>query len=91
MPDIDQLMQEWSSDVEQAIAEVGIPPEDLDCDLTSYIDIMAAILDIPRFESRVETLHVIFSLYAAIEQSSTRQTNSTFPSASNARTPMIME
>lgn len=79
MPDIDHLMQEWGTDVEQVISEVGLPPEDLDCDLNSYIDIMAAILDIPRFDSRVETLHMIFSLYAAIDQSSA---NGSFPAAS---------
>lgn len=75
MPDIDNLMQEWSSEVEQTITEVGLPPEDIDCDLATYIDIMAAILDIPRFESRIETLHVIFSLYAAIQNSVNQNEN----------------
>ncbi|KAI5704051.1 hypothetical protein M8J75_001498 [Diaphorina citri] len=88
MPDLDNLMQEWSNDVEQTISEVGLPPEDLDCDLTTYIDLMAAILDIPRFESRIETLHVIFSLYAAIQSSSNQ--NAAYPGSGNngGGTPM---
>uniref|UniRef100_A0A8D8TBA3 Intraflagellar transport protein 46 homolog n=1 Tax=Cacopsylla melanoneura TaxID=428564 RepID=A0A8D8TBA3_9HEMI len=89
MPDIDNLMQEWSSDdVEQTLAEVGLPPEDIDCDLSTYIDIMATILDIPRFESRIETLHVIFSLYAAI-QSSVKE-NETYPQ-NYGGTPLKMD
>lgn len=39
MPDIDTLMQEWPPEVEEVIQEHGIPSEDFECDLESYIDI----------------------------------------------------
>lgn len=39
LPDIDTLLQEWSPDVEDALKEEGIPPAELDCDLSTYVDI----------------------------------------------------
>lgn len=49
MPDIDYLMQEWPADVEEFIRgnSATIPTADFDCDLTSYVDIICALLDIP--------------------------------------------
>ncbi|XP_073987630.1 intraflagellar transport 46 isoform X2 [Rhodnius prolixus] len=43
MPDIDTLMQEWPPDFEQKLNEVGLPLEELDVDLLTYVDIIFEI------------------------------------------------
>ncbi|XP_021925353.1 intraflagellar transport protein 46 homolog isoform X2 [Zootermopsis nevadensis] len=74
MPDIDYLMQEWPADVEQQLGESGLPIADLDCDLPRYVDIVCSLFDIPVYESRIESLHVLFTLYSAVK--STQYINS---------------
>nr|CAD7453184.1 unnamed protein product [Timema tahoe] len=69
MPDIDGLMQEWPSDLEQQLREVGLPTDDLDCDLPSFVDIICSLFDIPTYESRIQSLHVLFTLYSAVKTS----------------------
>jgi intraflagellar transport protein 46 len=69
MPDIDSLMQEWPANVEQQLRETGLPIADLDCDLPQYVDIICSLFDIPVYESRIESLHVLFTLYSAIKRS----------------------
>ncbi|XP_059482061.1 intraflagellar transport protein 46 homolog isoform X2 [Neocloeon triangulifer] len=69
MPDVDSLMQEWPPEVEMILQEQGLPPPDLDCSLENYIDLICGILDIPVYESRVESLHVLFSVFLAVKQS----------------------
>jgi hypothetical protein len=39
LPDIDTLLQEWNSDVEEVIGEDKFLPSDVDCDLLCYIDV----------------------------------------------------
>lgn len=46
LPDIDTLLQEWNSEVEDVLGEEGILTPDLDCDLSSYIDIACGNLSI---------------------------------------------
>ncbi len=65
MPDIDTLMQEWPTDFEELLANLEPLNEGLDCDLMTLVDIVCALLDIPVYESKVESLHLLFSLYAA--------------------------
>ncbi|XP_014290907.1 intraflagellar transport protein 46 homolog [Halyomorpha halys] len=67
MPDIDGLMQEWPPEFENKLNEIGLPLEDLDVDILTYADIICAIFDIPRYESRIESLHILFTLYSAIK------------------------
>lgn len=69
MPDIDSLMQEWPADIEQQLRETGLPLADLDCDLPRYVDIICSVFDIPVYESRIQSLHVLFMLYSAIKSS----------------------
>uniref|UniRef100_A0A146KPS5 Intraflagellar transport protein 46 homolog n=1 Tax=Lygus hesperus TaxID=30085 RepID=A0A146KPS5_LYGHE len=67
MPDVDSLMQEWPPEFEEKLNEVGLPLEDLEVDLLTYVDVICALFDIPRYESRIESLHVLFSLYSAVK------------------------
>lgn len=69
MPDIDSLMQEWPADVEQQLQETGLPVADLDCDLPRYVDIVCSLFDIPVYELRIQSLHVLFMLYSAVKSS----------------------
>jgi len=69
MPDIDTLMQEWPSQLEEVLKEFGIPTADFDCDVATYVDIICALLDIPVYKSRIQSLHVFFSLYSAFKHS----------------------
>ncbi|XP_064407449.1 intraflagellar transport protein 46 homolog isoform X2 [Halichondria panicea] len=69
MPDIESLMQEWPPEFEEALTETGVPSADLDCDLAQYTDILCALLDIPVYNNRIHSLHVLFSLYMEFKNS----------------------
>ncbi|CAH2319532.1 intraflagellar transport 46 homolog isoform X2 [Pelobates cultripes] len=69
MPDIDTLMQEWPPEFEELLGKVGLPTADLDCDLPTYIDVICGILDIPVYKNRIQSLHVLFSVYSEFKNS----------------------
>ncbi|XP_009894243.1 PREDICTED: intraflagellar transport protein 46 homolog [Charadrius vociferus] len=69
MPDIETLMQEWSPEFEELLGKVGLPTAEMDCDLAEYIDMICAVLDIPVYKSRIQPLHVLFSLYSEFKNS----------------------
>eukprot|EP00405_Crypthecodinium_cohnii_P018170 CAMPEP_0206459800 /NCGR_PEP_ID=MMETSP0324_2-20121206/24386_1 /ASSEMBLY_ACC=CAM_ASM_000836 /TAXON_ID=2866 /ORGANISM="Crypthecodinium cohnii, Strain Seligo" /LENGTH=366 /DNA_ID=CAMNT_0053931409 /DNA_START=55 /DNA_END=1155 /DNA_ORIENTATION=+ len=65
MPDIEQLMQVWSSEFEEYLQNNPLPDmADLDLELKDYIKVIASILDVPVHGQLTETLHVIFTLYS---------------------------
>lgn len=73
MPDIDSLMQVWPSEVESLLhdADSGCAPNaeyELE-DIKTYVDLVCSVCDIPVYKSRIQSLHVLFSLYAAFKQS----------------------
>ncbi|XP_077971128.1 intraflagellar transport protein 46 homolog [Styela clava] len=77
MPDIEQLMQEWPPEFEALLSKVRLPSADLDCDLQKYIDMICAVLDIPIYPgNKVQSLHVLFSLYMEFKNSQHFQTAS---------------
>ncbi|XP_028254800.1 intraflagellar transport protein 46 homolog [Parambassis ranga] len=63
MPDIDALMQEWPAELEELLGRLQLPPARLQCSLPQYVDIVCGLLDIPVYGSRVQALHLLFSLY----------------------------
>ncbi|KAK3916354.1 Intraflagellar transport protein 46-like protein [Frankliniella fusca] len=67
MPDIDNLLQEWPPEIEEKLNQFGLPTAQLDTTLTNSIDIICGLLDIPVYESRIQSLHVLFSLYIAVK------------------------
>lgn len=69
MTSVDQLMQEWPTGFEDLLKECDLSLAELDCDLPTYVSIICALLDIPVYKSRVQSLHVLFSLYAAFKNS----------------------
>ncbi|KAM8989465.1 intraflagellar transport protein 46 homolog isoform 1-T1 [Ara ararauna] len=69
MPDIETLMQEWSPEFEELLGKVGLPTAEMSCDLTEYVDMICAILDIPVYKSRIQPLHILFSVYSEFKNS----------------------
>ncbi|NXX51211.1 IFT46 protein, partial [Tricholaema leucomelas] len=69
MPDIETLMQEWSPEFEELLGKVGLPTAEMSCELAEYIDMICALLDIPVYKSRLQPLHVLFSLYSEFKNS----------------------
>ncbi|KAJ3074877.1 Intraflagellar transport protein 46 [Podochytrium sp. JEL0797] len=47
MPDIEELMQVWPVEIEEALATIKLPTADLEISLASFSRLLTAILDIP--------------------------------------------
>eukprot|EP00049_Salpingoeca_infusionum_P010013 m.169862 g.169862 ORF g.169862 m.169862 type:complete len:340 (+) comp14512_c1_seq1:447-1466(+) len=69
MPDMETLMQEWPPEMEALFAKMGAPSADLDVSLQQFTDIACAMLDIPVYGSRIQSLHMLFSLLAEFKNS----------------------
>ncbi len=78
MPDIDNLMQEWPADFEELLNRVGLPTADIDCTLDQYVEMRCAILDIPIYQSKIQALHVLFTLFSEFKNSQVSYTGSVF-------------
>ena len=50
MPDIDSLMQEWPADMEDLLRMTDLPLSDLSADLSTHVDLVCSLLDIPRYK-----------------------------------------
>ncbi|TPX30477.1 hypothetical protein SmJEL517_g05962 [Synchytrium microbalum] len=80
MPDEEDLMQVWPRSVEKELLQTAIQAlitPDLDLDLADYCKTVLALMDIPVYTSQsknrskhtIESLHVLFSLYLAFDES----------------------
>ncbi|KAG5453996.1 Intraflagellar transport protein 46 [Clonorchis sinensis] len=69
MPEISTLMSEWPSNFEEVMKKLRLPSSELDCSLKEYVDIVCALLDIPVYNSRIHSLHLLFSLYLEFKNS----------------------
>ncbi|XP_041635236.1 intraflagellar transport protein 46 homolog isoform X2 [Cheilinus undulatus] len=69
MPDIDSLMQEWPPELEELLGRLQLPPARLSCSAAQYADIICSLLDIPVHGSRIQSLHLLFSLYLEFRDS----------------------
>ncbi|GAA50483.1 intraflagellar transport protein 46 homolog [Clonorchis sinensis] len=72
MPEISTLMSEWPSNFEEVMKKLRLPSSELDCSLKEYVDIVCALLDIPVYNSRIHSLHLLFSLYLEFKNSQAR-------------------
>jgi len=77
MPDIESIMSQWPSNVEQKLKSQDsdyIPSADnLDCTLDNYSKIVCSLFDIPVHETSddsnlIQSLHVLFSTYSQFKQ-----------------------
>ncbi|KRT80476.1 hypothetical protein AMK59_7003, partial [Oryctes borbonicus] len=69
MPDIDDLMQAWPEKMETLLKVHGFPNHQSCQKLNQYIDIVCCMFDIPIYKNKIQSLHLLFSLYAAIKNS----------------------
>jgi intraflagellar transport protein 46 len=69
MPSVDTLMQIWPQEYEDLLKELSLPSSELNVDLNTYIDIICALLDIPVYKSRVQSIHLLFSLFSEFKNS----------------------
>lgn len=69
MPNVEHLMQEWPTEVENLLKNEQLPSAALDVSLEDYVDICLALLDIPVQKSRIQSLHVLFTLFAEFRNS----------------------
>lgn len=69
MPELDELMQEWPEEFESALKLFGIPESTFPGTLSQYIEVLCALFDIPVYPNKIQSLHVLFCLYAAVRTS----------------------
>ncbi|OUM65992.1 hypothetical protein PIROE2DRAFT_6884, partial [Piromyces sp. E2] len=83
MPDIEDLMQVWPTEIEEGLNNIELPSADLDLPLIDYIHLLLILLDIPissdnpkineiseeNSRTTIESLHVLFTLYSEFKNS----------------------
>lgn len=68
MPDLDELMQEWPGSVEKQLKADGFPKPGPGTNLEEYIEEICGLFQIP-VKNKIESLHLLFSLYASVKSS----------------------
>ncbi|KAH9579958.1 Intraflagellar transport complex B protein 46 [Trypanosoma melophagium] len=64
MPEIESLLQVWPPEFEEVLnSDLQFPPPHIDLDLDQYVRTLCCILDIPTYNSLIDSLHVMFTLY----------------------------
>jgi intraflagellar transport protein 46 len=63
MPDLEELMQTWPYEMEEALSSLPLPSAELDLSLEEYARVICALFDIPVKGNLVESLHVLFTLF----------------------------
>ncbi|RNF21335.1 uncharacterized protein Tco025E_03516 [Trypanosoma conorhini] len=64
MPEIESLLQVWPPVFEEFLSsDIQFPPPHIDMDLDQYVRTLCCILDIPTYNSLVDSLHVMFTVY----------------------------
>lgn len=84
MPDLEELMQEWPEKFEKVLKIQGFPSPDCKLSLSQYIDVICAVFDIPVYSSKIESLHMLFCLYAAIKNSQLYQPQNVYEETEDA-------
>ncbi|KAJ8947037.1 hypothetical protein NQ318_019929 [Aromia moschata] len=87
MPDLDDLMQEWPEEMENKLRENGFPKPEENSSLSEYVDEVCNIFQIPVAKNKVQSLHLLFCLYAAIKQTQLYQTSTASNEKQNKGTP----
>ncbi|XP_018574159.1 intraflagellar transport protein 46 homolog [Anoplophora glabripennis] len=77
MPDLDDLMQEWPEEMETKLKENGFPQLGEDTSLSEYVTTVCNIFQIPTAKNKIQSIHLLFCLYAAIKQTQLYQSSTT--------------
>jgi hypothetical protein len=62
-----------------------LPSAQLDVDVKTFAKIVCSILDIPVYQNSIESLHLLFTLYAAFKENQHFQTQNTSASLLNSQ------
>ena len=89
IPDIEELMQPWPDEMEQALESLPLPSAELDLTLEEYAKVVCALLDIPVKGNIVESLHLMFTLYQQFKECN-YFTNGAAPSAGQEEEKMFV-
>ncbi|XP_030763944.1 intraflagellar transport protein 46 homolog [Sitophilus oryzae] len=73
MPDLDTLMEQWPEHMEQKLKTDGFPKPSEDQSVSEYADIVCSYFNIPITKNKIQSLHLLFSLYTAIKQAKVHQ------------------
>ena len=72
MPAIDSLMQTWNCEFEQNLSKLQLEDPRIPIPLNLMVQMICNICDIPLTKDKnknyIESLHVLFSLYASFQQ-----------------------
>jgi len=49
--------------------KVSLPSPELNVDLSTYVDIICALLDIPVYKSKIQSIHVLLTLFSEFKNS----------------------
>ncbi|CCW68060.1 unnamed protein product [Phytomonas sp. Hart1] len=64
MPDINALLQAWPAGFEDFLnANHNLPSPNIDLELEEYARLLCVLLDIPVYNSLIDSLHVMFTLF----------------------------
>lgn len=80
MPDFDNLMSEWSPEMDQALREIAFPGPEIDMHAADYSRLVCSMVDIPchklaNNKSVIESLHVLFTLFSEFRSNQHFQQN----------------
>jgi len=64
MPEIELLMQVWPEEIEEVIKTIDLPGVDMDIGLEDYVSLVCNVMDVPVYKNKVESLHVLFTLFS---------------------------
>jgi intraflagellar transport protein 46 len=65
MPEVEDLMDLWPPQMEEAIASLPLPTTDIDLGFDDYSRVICALLEIPVKGNIIESLHHLFTLYSS--------------------------
>lgn len=87
MPDLDDLMQEWPEEMEAKLKENGFPQAEDDTSLSEYITTVCDMFQIPVAKNKIQSIHLLFCLYAAIKQTQLYQASTTATNQKQSKQP----
>lgn len=68
MPDLNNLMQEWSDEMESIIKTDGFLKPQKNTNISEYIETVCNTFSIPVVTKKIHSLYLLFCLYTAIKQ-----------------------
>ncbi|KAE9526706.1 hypothetical protein AGLY_013354 [Aphis glycines] len=71
MPDVETIMEPWMGGSDQKNKDM---PDFENADLLTLIDEVCDYFEIPKTDTKIESLHLLFSVYLAIKNSRTQNT-----------------